>query len=60
MKYVLWALLALIIFALGYSMSQPSNDPALSSRIDRLEKDNQLQQQMITDLGDKFAAHQHR
>jgi hypothetical protein len=39
-------LLLTIVFA--------GRDYKLSNRLDRLEKDNMLQQQIITDLGDKL------
>ena len=48
-----WAVYFAIMIAMGWVMS--SADHKITTRLDRLEKDNQLQQSQITELGDKVA-----
>jgi hypothetical protein len=57
MKWIIPLILVGIGFIAIVAFKGPDPLAAVAARVDRLEKDNALQQKIITDLGDKLAAH---
>jgi hypothetical protein len=57
MKWIIPLVLTGLGFLAIFAFRGPDPLAAVTARVDRLEKDNALQQQIITDLGDKVAAH---